>query len=494
MKILLITPPSTLMPIERPHVVAPLGLAYIAAVLERDGFDVEILDCVAMGWRRYLKKWKVSEIKTEKPIHFGLSWKEIESKIKKASPDVVGISCSYSCQSPNAHKTAGIVKKANKKTRVVFGGAHPSAFPIKTLKDRNVDYVVIGEGELTVSELVKKLDKGSGVSGIRGIAYREKGRPKINPAREFIQDLDSLPPPARHLLPMEEYFEANSTHGGEARWTPITSMVTSRGCPGNCIFCSIHVIWGHRWRARSPKNVVDEIEHLVKKYGVREIHFEDDNLTLDRRRMIEICDDVVDRGLAGKFRWTTPNGVMAATLDEEVLRKMKAAGCYSLSFGIESGSKRILREVIRKNVPFEKLGEVVKACKKLGIETSGSFILGLPGENEETFRKTINLAKALDLDAASFLAATPFPGTELYDMCVEHGYISKDMEWSEFRTIGSAMITTKSFSRDDILRWQKKAYKEFYFRPKRIMKKIAQNIKSPRSIWRLAIRYKKFVS
>jgi magnesium-protoporphyrin IX monomethyl ester (oxidative) cyclase len=492
MKVLLIQPPSTLMPIERPHVVVPLGTAYIAAVLEKN-HEVEVLDCVALGWSSYLSEWKGKEIKSDEPIHFGLSWGEIEDKIRKTSPDLVGISNSYSCQADNAYKTAEIVKKINPETLVVFGGAHPTSYPSKVLEEKNIDIVIIGEGEETIRELCEKIESGESYADVKGIAFMEGREIKINPRREFIQNIDSIPLPARHLLPMDEYFAANSTHGGGDKWTPVTSMITSRGCPGICVFCSIHGIWGNAWRARTPKNVVDEIEQLVNKYGVKEIHFEDDNLTLNKKRMIEICDEIKSRGLNGKFRWTTPNSVMVATLDEEVIIKMKESGCYSLSFGIESGSKRILKEVIRKNVPFDRLREIIKTCKKLDIETAGSFIIGLPGETKETFRQTIDFAKSLDLDKASFLAATPFPGTKLYDICKEKGYIPEDLNWSDLRTIGSAVISTEEFSKEDVLEWQKRGYREFYSSPKRMVKTLLQNIKSPSKTKRLLSRYRKFV-
>jgi magnesium-protoporphyrin IX monomethyl ester (oxidative) cyclase len=493
MKIMLIIPPSTLWSIERPHVVQPLGIGYIAAVLEKEGYEIKVLDAVALGWQEYLSKWQGKNVNKGKTIHFGISWDEIKKYVEEARPDVVGISSAYTCQSENVHKTAEVVKNAGKNITVVVGGAHPTAFPELVLKDRNVDIVVIGEGELTVVELMQKLKGGSDYSKVRGIAYMDGNMVKITEKREFIEDLDSIPLPARHLLPMKEYFEAKSTHGGEARWSPVTSMITSRGCPGVCIFCSIHSIWGRKWRARSAKNVVGEIEHLVNTYGIKELHFEDDNLTLSKQRMIEICDGMIDRGLNKRIRWTTPNSVMLATLDEEVLTKMKQSGCYALSFGIESGNEHILRDVVRKNVPFPKLREVIKICKRLGIETAGSFILGLPGETLETFRETIEFAKDIGLKRASFLAATPFPGTDLYKLCLDKGYIPKDLDWSSLRTIGSAVITTEQFTKEDVLEWQRRAYREFYFRPKIILNTALDHLKSPASIWRLVKRYNKFV-
>ncbi|MFH1237786.1 MAG: radical SAM protein [Candidatus Aenigmatarchaeota archaeon] len=493
MKIMLIIPPSTLWSIERPHVVQPLGIGYIAAVLEKEDYDIHVLDTVALGWQEYLKKWQGKNVEKGKTIHFGLSWEEIERRVREAKPDVVGISSAYTCQSENMHKTAEVVKRVSKHIPVVVGGAHPTAFPEMVLKDKNVDIAVIGEGELTAVELMQKLDSGTDYSKVKGIAFMDGDKVKINEKREFIEDLDSIPLPARHLLPMKEYFEAKSTHGGEAKWSPVTSMITSRGCPGMCIFCSIHSIWGRKWRARSAKSVVDEIEHLVKTYNIRELHFEDDNLTLNKQRMIEICDGMIERGLSKRIRWTTPNSVMLSTLDEEVLIKMKQSGCYALSFGIESGDEHILRDVVRKNVPFDKLREVIKICKKLKIETAGSFILGLPGETHETFKKTIDFAKDIGLDRASFLAATPFPGTDLYKLCMEKGYIPKDLDWSSLRTIGSAVITTEQFTKEDVLEWQRLAYRQFYFRPKIIFNTVLSHMKSPFSIWRLVKRYSKFV-
>lgn len=491
MKILFIVPPSSLMPVERPHVVAPLGVGYLAAVLERSGHEVRVLDTLALGWRSYLKRWKNEEIKSDELIHFGLTWDEIKSHVEEERPDMVGISNSYSCQAHNAHNVAEIVKSVDKKTKVVFGGAHPTAFPEDVLKDRNVDYVVVGEGEATTDELAYSLENKKNVNMIKGIAFRVGKKIKINPRRELIEDIDSLPFPARHLLPMNEYFESSS---GRGRWSPSTSVITSRGCPFNCIYCSIHGIWGHKWRARTPKNVVDEIEHLVEKYGIRELHFEDDNLTLNKERIIEICDEIIKRGLNKKLRWTTPNSVMVATLDWNVLNKIKESGCYALSFGIESGSQHILKNVIRKNLSFGHLRNVIKMCKKLKIETFGSFIVGLPGESEETFKQTVDLAKSLDLDQASFLAATPFPGTELYDLCKSRGYIPENLEWSDLRTIGSAVITTENFTRDDVLRWQKKGYREFYSSPRRVLRTLFRNMRSPRRIRELAMRYRKFTN
>ncbi len=446
LKTLLVQPPLTLLKYEIPSLVPPLGLAYIAAVLEKEGFPVEILDATALGERHE---------KGER-VHLGLTWKEIEAEIKKREPDLVGVSCSFSSQSQNAHKVAGIVKKADPDTKVAFGGAHASTLPQEVLKDKSVDLIVRGEGEMTFLELAKALEKGREISRLEGTAVRAGKKIRINKPRPYIQDLDSLPFPARHLLPMERYVNAMS-HGPDLLRNPHTSMVTSRGCPGNCVFCSIHTIWGRGWRPRSAGNVLDEIEHLVEKYGIKEIHFEDDNLTLDRKRTQEICKGVIARGL--DISWTTPNGVALWTLDKETLQLMKRSGCYKLCFGIESGDPETLR-FIRKPVKLDRAQQAIDWAKQAGIWTHGFFVIGFPFETKGSIENTIAFAKKSGLDFASFFLATPYPGTELYSVMEKSGLIPKGVRYSSLRTMNSS-AKTKYFTSAELNQMQKQAYSEF---------------------------------
>jgi len=276
MKILLIQPPLKLFRFEIPSVVPPLGLAYIAAVLEQE-HDVAILDAVVEG-----RQHSCGDM-----VHLGLTFDEIYREIKKQSPDIVGIGCLFSSQYEAAMRIAEIAKKHN--TKVIIGGSHPSSQPEETMQDKNIDFIVLGEGEETSKQLINAIKNGKSLEKIDGIAYRKHGKIKVNPRKTWIKNLDSLPLPARHLLNMKKYFASKTSHGPELMRTPYTSMITSRGCPFNCVFCSIHTIWGRAWRPRKPEKVVDEIEFLINEYGIREVHFEDDNISLDRKRTPKRC-------------------------------------------------------------------------------------------------------------------------------------------------------------------------------------------------------------
>jgi magnesium-protoporphyrin IX monomethyl ester (oxidative) cyclase len=449
LKVLLIYPPFSLASYERPIVTPPLGLAYIGAVLEEAGHKVEILDTIALNWK--------TPIKIKGRIHLGQKWEDISDDIKRSKPDAVGISCPFSCQSRNDHKVAELVKAYDTDVPVIMGGAHPSTLPKSVLQDQNVDYVVIGEGELTMLNLLKTLSKGASFNEIDGFAYREKGKTVINPKKKFIEDIDSLPLPARHLLPMKEYFNAEAPHGPELMRKPFTSMITSRGCPFNCVFCSIHTIWGRRWRPRSPDNVLLEIEHLIDVYKIREIHFEDDNLTLDKRRMEKICDLILDRGL--DIKWFTPNGVAIWTLDKNLLEKMKKSGCYKLCFGIESGCPQTL-QFIKKPINLTHARQVIHWANDVGIWTHGFFVIGFPYETKEAIYETLRFAVESDLDFASFFIATPLPGTRLLEIVKKEGLIENALNWADL-DVFNATLNTKFFTVEEINSLQRNLYVSF---------------------------------
>lgn len=417
-----------------------MGLAYIAAVLKRKDVTVEILDCPALN----------------------ISFKELRRKIDRSHPDLVGITC-MSCQYPSALKVAKIVKEVDEETKTVLGGSHPTALPVQCLQERNVDVVVVGEGEYTTLELVESLEESSPLSKVDGIAYKQDGRIIVNPRRAPIVNLDELPFPAWDLLPMKDYPPA--PHGAFVKKPPVTSMITSRGCPFRCSFCSSPILWGRLWRARSPRNIVDEIEYLYNVYGIREIHFEDDNFTLKKKRVIETCDEIIQRGL--DIVWACPNGVRIDTLDEEILKKMKESGCYRLAFGIESGSQRIL-DGVKKDIKLRRVEETIKRAKDIGIETVGFFMIGLLEDNEQTVRQTIAFAKKLPLDQAEFGICTPFPGSELYDIAFKKGSL-ETRDWEKYDTF-KAVSKTNALSTSDLERWQKRAFLEFYLRPRILIK------------------------
>jgi len=454
MRILLLYPPHSSLSGEGYFVPKspPLGLAYLAAVLEEAAHDVKAIDCVIENWKQRVREGDHYQI--------GLSWEELKGRIWRTKPDMVGLSCLFSSQFQNTRKTAALVKEVDPTIKVVAGGAHPSAIPCEVMADTNFDYAVIGEGEHTMLSLVRSLEGASQLENVDGLAYRENEVVKINPKKNFIANLDNLPFPARHLFPMDKYLQLTKDlrmNEISSKRVPYTEMVTSRGCPDRCVFCVIRKMYGGFWRARSPKNVVDEIQLLFEKYGVKEIHFMDDNLTLDRRRMEEICDEILHRGI--DISWVTTGGVHVNTLNEALLRKMKRAGCYSLWLGIESGNSYVLNQLIKKGVSLKKVDEVVKCIKRVGMDVNGFFVIGFPGETRKTIEDTIRFSKSLDLDDAYFSIATPYPGTELYDQCFSKGYLKSD-NLSKLKQI-YANITTEALSKEMVEKLREKAYREF---------------------------------
>lgn len=418
----------------------PLGIAYIASVLEKNGYQVRILDTFVEGWENevYIDKER---------IRVGLSFKEIEERIREANPDLVGISNLFTVQRKNAHMICKVTKRINPDIITVMGGAHPTVAPETVLQDKNVDFVIIGEGERTIIGLLKSLEGERNLEELDGIGFRKNGRIIILPKTKFIEDLDSIPFPARHLLPMEKYFQANISHGGVLRKTPYASVVTSRGCPMQCTFCSAHRVWGKRYRYRSPENVIEEIKMLIQDYGIKELLFEDDNLTLNKRTAEEIFEKMIEE----KFDliWKTPNGVAIFTLDENLLQKMRKSGCYQLGFGVESGNQYVLDKIIKKPVDLNKAPRIIKYGRKLGIETQIFLVMGMPGETKEHIRDSFRFARKIK-DFRPFISiANPYPGSELYDICKKNNYLVPEFSFDNL-LIDRANIQTPDWTSNEL--------------------------------------------
>ena len=423
-KVLLVQPPLTTrldLSSEPKGVHPPLGLASLAAVLEKD-FDVQILDCVVEGYE--------TEIHLEKNlVRYGLADSEITQRIQAFEPDVVGISNLFSSGSKEALHICSLIKKINSDILTVMGGPHPSALPEETLRHESVDFVVIGEGESSFQSLLRAI-ADQDFASLDGIALRIDGGVRVFSKTKYIENLDDLPFPARHLLPMKRYFEI-----GEAfimtRRKPFTPMNTSRGCTAQCTFCPVHATWGRRWRARSAENVLAEIEHLIETYGVREIHFDDDNLVLNRRRAQLIFQGIIDRKL--DITWTVPPGLALWAVDNELLELMRASGCYKLYLAVESGDEHILHDVIQKPLDLKKILPLVQTMKRLGIEVETFFVVGMPGESPATLRRTFAFARRLDADATHYFFANPMPGTKLWEICVKDGYFREGFRFQDIR-------------------------------------------------------------
>ncbi len=458
MRILLIQPPYDLQPDDERQAMPPLGLAYIAAVLQREEYEVRILDCVAEGFHHLLPL-------ADGRRRHGLDPESVKRELGDFQPKVVGVSCLFSAQSQAAHDTCALVKQILPEAVVVMGGAHPSALPEDTLADPNVDAVAIGEGELSMLRIVRAVQAGEfPPTNGDGLALRRDGRICVEPLNERIEQLDSLPLPARHMLPMRKYFEYRAPHGSMVKRNPCTNMITSRGCPAQCSFCSIHNVWGRRFRYHSADRVVEEIESLIGDYGVREIQFEDDNLTLHKQRTIDICQTIIERRI--DITWSTPNGVAAYAINEKILELMRSAGCHHITLGVESGSQHTLKEIIGKPLRLEKVQPIVKACRKLGLGVSAFFVVGFPRETRAAIRQTFDFALELDVDTLNFFTATPYPGTRLYRECVEQGLIETPVDYARLR-IGRPLINTSEWSAEELLDWVRDAQARFYRRAAR---------------------------
>ena len=458
MRVLLINPPQAFYPgSDLPAGNLPLGLLYIAAVLEKAGHNVSLLD----AFMNSPTVWASGE----KNI-IGMSPRQIRDEIKKQNPDVVGISNPFTSQVENATKICDIAKGVNPKIPTVVGGPHVSAVPSQFLQEvANADIVVIGEGEYAMLDTVNHLQNRKKLNSVLGIAFRDGKNILQTPPRPFLKNLDELPYPAYRLVNMEQYLEPKKIEYRSFQDRAI-SMVTSRGCPFNCCFCSVHLHMGQPFRAHSPHYVINHIEHVVKKFRVKTIFFEDDNLTLDTKRFETICDKIIQRGI--NVKWETPNGVRADCLNPTLLKKMKKSGCQSLFFGIESGDQDILYNVIGKSLDLLKVIDVAKTCKEIGLKTGAFYIIGFPGEKKEEMLKTIEFALRLrvDFDVGMHLfVATPSIGTRLYQECKQKGYIKENLTPRSFaearQAQGLPLIETADFTASEVKEIASSAIKRY---------------------------------
>ncbi len=418
MKVLLIFPPSTIQGEDptMPSIVPPLGLAYVAAYLRKSGFDVEVLDARSKSGNRVI-------MERDNVRHFGLTDEELLAEIKAHEPDIVGVSCMYTAYSDNAHRCIRVAKSYKESVVTVMGGAHASTFSHLVLRDPYLDVVVHGEGEVTFEELVSKVAAGEDYHDIQGISYRgSNDAPKKNAIRPFEPNIDVFPFPARDLLNMEQY-EETSTSTFSMRH-PATTLITSRGCPQACIFCTIQSVWGdQKWRSRTAMNVVDEIEQVVDEYGIREFYILDDSAGASKRRLKQVCEEIIRRNI--DIRWTTPNGIAHWTLDADTLDLMKESGCYRVTFGIESANLET-RKYLGKPFPLEQAVDVIQHANKIGMWTICTNILGFPFETKESIMDTIEFNCTSGTDMAVFYLLCPHPGTAVYEDFKKAGLLNFD--------------------------------------------------------------------
>ena len=436
MHILLISPPhknlvTTTIPErinkERGY-LPPLGLLYIASFLkDNSAYKVTIVD---------------SEVER-------LDYPALKAKIEQLKPDIVGIQA-LTFTLIDALKTASVVKSYSERVPVVFGGPHVTIYPYESLMFKDVDYIVRGEGELSFKEMLDNLGNEAGLSEIDGIGFKNNGKISLTKEPSFIDNLDDIPFPDRSLSSYRKYYSLLSKN------FPITTMMTSRGCPYNCIYCER---MGKKFRAISAERVIEEIKHCLS-LGIKEIFFHDDTFTIDKKRVYKICELINKNGL--KFDWDAR--VRVDTINYDLLLRMKKAGCHRISFGVESGNPRVLKN-LRKGITLEQVKTAFGYCKKLRIQTLADFMIGSPGETREDIMETVAFAAKLGADYAQFSVTTPYPGTDLYREALTQGVIKSDV-WAEFaknpRNDFTPPLWTENLSRQELIDLLNVAYKKFY--------------------------------
>jgi len=418
----------------------PLGLGYIASVLRDSGrHQIKIIDALALN----------------------LSDEEVEKQLKDFGAEIVGVSAVTEL----LESALNICKIAKRNNLIsVLGGPHATLLPEETLAFDEVDIICIGGGDYTMLDLCDTLENKRDLESVKGIIFKktdEKG--EINfiktKQREQIENLDELPFPARDLFHWELY----PSYSSIVRKLPCMHIMSSRGCPFHCTFCSSQSLWKCS-KSRSPKNIVDEIEHLIKEYKVKEIYIMDDTFNSNLKRCEEICEEIIKRKI--KISLRVQARVFPITL--KLLKLMKKAGVWIIYYGVESGNQEILND-IKKGITIKQIKDAFRMAKEVGIRTFGFFMIGLPKDTKETIQDTLNLVLELDPDIANFTILAPYPGTEVYELAIREGSINRIKPKEIFKI---PRYTNKNISDEELQKELKRIYKKFYMRPSYMIKRL----------------------
>lgn len=400
----------------------PLGLGYIAAVLQKNGYSAKVTDMFDYGWSK------------------------VEQEIRRESPDIAGISCLTNARM-NSVRTAEIVKKISPAVKVVLGGPHASFMYGQILNNYPVDAVVIGEGEITVLELVRAIEKGEDFSTVNGIAFKDNGTVRVTKERPFIDDLDALPFPSHEQFDLKRYKKE-----GVDVDRFLVDIITSRGCPFKCLFCSSCKFWGKAFRHRSARNIASELEYLKNNFGVEAFNFSDDIFTMRRDNVIALCEEIIERKM--KITWFAQSRVNCVS--RLMLEWMKKAGCKTIAYGIESGSPKILKS-IDKDITVEQAVEAFRSTKEAGLNADAFFMVGNPGETEETIKETCALIDKIQPHHIVVSVTVIYPQSGLYELAKQNNLINDDYWISD----KPAPAYTVEWPENKLSRWRMKVLFHF---------------------------------
>ncbi|MDD2889661.1 MAG: radical SAM protein [bacterium] len=446
----------------RPEPLASIPLLYLGAVLQKEGFtNIKIINCIADK--------DMHTARNREFIRTTIPAPKLAKKIKDFNPDVIGITCMYSQNLPEAVSVAWIAKKVFPNVPVILGGVHITGQPIETLKKYNCfDVGVVGEGEKTIVELIKHISSkqdSESLKNINGICFRQNEEIILTPSRDFISDLDTIPFPAYELADLNNF--------------PNMYMLTSRGCPYQCTFCASQLNSGKKWRAHSVDYLIEHIKLLIHKYNIKHIPFLDDNFALNLERVSNLVDRILEEKL--DFKWDVL--MRAEKVSKEMLERMKKAGCQHITIGAESGDQEFLNKVMKKNLHLEDVVKFSELCEEIDMPLTVLFMVGMPGENEETRKKTIEFQRLLwkknCVRAVTPSIATPFVGTKLYEICKEKGYFEHDPTPEElaktFLGLSGSLIKTKNFTPGDTIRFAIRSHLIQFSNLGKLFRKVLKN-------------------
>jgi magnesium-protoporphyrin IX monomethyl ester (oxidative) cyclase len=420
-----------------------LGLQYIASYIREKGYDVDILDCT-------LEDYKNKYVRPDYSIYHGLEVPKIVERVKDINPNIVGVTIPFNNLWASSRAMIKAIKDELPHTPIVVGGAFPCVRPVLCLEKSYIDYVIIGDGEKPFFELLQHLEGKKQLRDIGSIGYKVGGRYVLTEPT-VLPDINSLPYPARDIIPIQKYWQASRDGFADVRNKNkrYVTMITSRGCPFGCTFCSIHQIMGKKWRPRSVENIIGEMRELKDKYNVEQIEINDDNFSMDMKRADKLLDAMIEEDFG--FEWSCGNGIRADRLNKETMIKMKKAGCFELRVAPESGCQRVIDELMHKKMKLETVEKVIRWAKEIDLDVSAFTLYGMPGETKAEMLKTLEYAvKLKQMGAHTVLSSIVVPlfGTQVYEWAEDGGYLKSYDPADQFPW--HSIIETEEFTKADV--------------------------------------------